>query len=159
MEIFHYCAERLQEIPLFTSCSDESIFANKDEPQQGSIYNDFDFNPASFIENEDFAGFEDSQSQSTSNQNEGDSELVQVSQATIDEIFLQADNDDHSRWSFESDLFDCTSNINSEQYMKKVYDVARYEWDYLDIYDDHIRRWATSLWLIHFVICPLKEKR
>ena len=81
MEVFHYCAERLKDIPLFTTCKDEDVFQQERKEKMGSIYNDFDFNPASSVEYENFNDFESMESFTPINPE------VTVSQDTINELY------------------------------------------------------------------------
>ena len=64
---------------------------------------------------------------------------IEVEQAAVDHLFLQADIEDAERWSFDSPLFDCTSEKSSLPYMTKVYELVK-NWDEQDVYDDHVKR-------------------
>lgn len=136
MEVFHYCAERLKNVQLFSTCSDEAILNQAQRNQEGSVYNDFDFNPSSIVELENFSDFE-----SVNMTNPVHPARVNVSQEAINDMFLLADEEDTDRWTFDSELFDCTADPNSSEYMHKVYRASKYDWDDLPIYNDHIQRY------------------
>ena len=56
---------------------------------------------------------------------------------------MEADDADPERWLIENQQVD-NDNVNSDSYMHKVYVLAKYEWDDLDVYCDHIKRLAIN---------------
>ena len=47
MEVFHFLAEELKDIPLFQS----SLLSQDSEENRGAVYNDFDFDTGTLLDN------------------------------------------------------------------------------------------------------------
>ena len=105
----------------------------------GSVYNDFDNDPLRLLDPKDFENFDIIEGTDTVNCSSDIEDNVEVEQSAIDTLFLQADDDELDRWSFDSELFDNTSDKSSCTYMRKVYELIN-NWDEQDVYDEHVKR-------------------
>jgi len=130
MQIFHYCAAVLRDVPLFESCSDGLIHKEAYSNQEGSVYNDFDTNPMDLLSDA-----------STDDDIEEEENIVRfkstVGDDDIEKVFLAADQEDYERWSVDHSLFDYQNPSQSSVYIEKVYKLLNEgDWDDLPIYDD-----------------------
>ena len=125
MDIFHYCAMRLKDVPLFESCS------NTDIVQEVTL------------DNSEVAVAEgvESNGEETNVETSGISD-VEVSESDIEKAFLLADENDMDRWVIDSDLFDGIRDIDDPYYQKKVLEAVDC-WDDLPVFHDHIERYIN----------------
>ena len=130
MEVFHYCAEQLKDWDIFETCSDDNI--KETRPETGAVYNDFENDPFDILMSDE----SDLSSNEETYEADGG---PKISQKNMDTLFLRADDDDESRWSFTHELFDSFSEVSSECYRQKVFRALKI-WDDLEIYNDHIER-------------------
>ena len=136
MAVFHYCAERLKDVPLFESCSDESLGKLNDE---GALYNDFDGNVSLL----DMADFQPSQSFEYNLLHGECSSSTTVSHADIDidSVFLQADDDDHTLWEILAEDFEKDLPTDNIAYIEKVYHLVNNPDEFEEfLHADHIER-------------------
>ena len=64
---------------------------------------------------------------------------------------MEANDADPERWFIESQQFEY-DNLNSDDHMHKVYVLAKYEWDGLDVYCDHAINIAVIVGLMGLLI-------
>ena len=103
MSIFHYCAELLRNVPLFETCSNRELL-EQSQNQDGAIYNDFDGCSQSLVNTEELSS---SQLQFTDQCFPIGMDEMQPSREDIDQAFLQADEDDRSRWDANEGINKC----------------------------------------------------
>lgn len=139
MQVFHYCAEQLHGVNLFETCSDRDLLKSN---QEGAVYSSFNaFRHHLRAENE-----------SNEESEMSDNEIPAISQSDIDMCFLQADEDDKERWIIDSEYFDNELDPSSWEYMRKVYLITQYDFDDLDVYDDHIKRLVKILFFMVYCV-------
>ena len=135
MSVFHYVAHQLRDVPLFES---EDVYSNS--TSSGAIYNDFDHNPLDLLQGSTTQEFCFSQCSNDVSH----SEAPAVPQAAIDHAILEADKNEgilYDHLTFDSSSFDCSSDINDLEYMRKVYLLATADseaWKKLSITDETI---------------------
>ena len=139
MEIFHYVSNELKGTPNF-ECGNTVPIENT-----GAIYNDFDRNPGSLLE--DMSTQESSYSQS-SNLEEGNIADMQnlVPQSAIDYAILEADRTEGILYPYlaiDHDLVDCTSQPRDPAYLEKVYKIFTFAWK------DILREMTTTTFEIY----------
>lgn len=132
MKVFHYCASVLTGTPLFETCSDKDLKSG--DASNGAIYNDFDNDPTSLLLRDDF---NISLSDSDSDSEDNDYEEIENE---LEKVFLRADDEDPDRWIIDHDLFDNESEIDSDEYKRKVKAILSEDWDDLPIFHDHEQR-------------------
>lgn len=125
MEIFHYCAMRLKDVPLFESCSNTEIVRE-----------------VTFEDSETGAEEIESNEEGSSVETSGISD-VEVNDSDIEKAFLLADENDMDRWVIDSDLFDGIRDIDDPYYQRKVLEAVDC-WDDLPVFHDHIERYIHS---------------
>ena len=74
---------------------------------------------------------------------------VNVELTDIDKFFLQADEDDYTRWEIDTPFFDNETAPNDVLYMQKVCNLLMGDWDELPLYDDHMKRYYENKQLTH----------
>lgn len=114
MDIFHYVAVRLQNTPLFEATSEDPGMSRG---SKGSMYNDFCRKKASNWQ------------QKISNTLITCSENIEtmrdvVPQQVVDDVVLQEDEKDVSRYSYETPFFAAECEINCPDYYYKVFKVV-----------------------------------
>lgn len=103
MEVFHYCAEVLKEMPLFESCTNEELFRLKrEELRTGAVFNDYDGLVDQLLADSDFES--ESAGESTSSETTSEAELT-FTEHEMDLYFLGADENDPQRWEKKHPLF------------------------------------------------------
>ena len=134
MQVFHYVANALKDVPLFDSDTDDAIPAE----DSGAVYNDFDYSPMELLQTN---GNDFCFSQTTNLQKEDkEAETSTASmQEAVDHAVMAADESvgvQYEHLSWESEYFDNASDSCDESYCQKVYKlVTNYEgcWDSLGI--------------------------
>ncbi|XP_066932599.1 uncharacterized protein [Clytia hemisphaerica] len=184
MEVFHYCAEVLKEMPLFESCTNEELFRLKrEELRTGAVFNDYDGLVDQLLADSDFES--ESAGESTSSETTSEAELT-FTEHEMDLYFLGADENDPQRWEKKHPLFTThPDRIDealyqlrklSEEEWKKIpincQDLTRYNirkannWDGIDsFYTEWLRRQSaggssktTSTDKRNDKDCPLKRR-
>lgn len=144
MQVFHYCAEILKGTPLFETCSDDHIL-KPNKATEGAIYNDFDGNNNSLVDDEDF----ESWIQTTNTQNNDDTERMSdqslevptVSQNDIDFYFLQSDEANETRWVKDHPLFHSDKTDPGYSFdVKHLISMPKEAWDKLPITEMDLER-------------------
>ena len=142
MKIFHYCAEILKFTPLFESCKNSDLTKQSDN-SEGAIFNDFDNEPGSLIDdNELHLPLDITWDEEMLDDTESDIE-IDVAEKEIEQAFLEADDDDPLRFSKDHNLFDSESEPSDYSYKNKVtalIELDDEEWEELPIYDDDENR-------------------
>jgi len=115
MQVFHYCADVLKEMPLFESCKDVELFRSAHCSGEGSVYNDFDHDPILLLnENSEL------ENEESNDDSQAPCVVAQVDDEDIGRLFLAADNMSYNRWRVKHQLFDLENNVISSIYLKKV---------------------------------------
>lgn len=130
MEVFHYCAAVLRDRNIFVTCSDQILNAQRNS-RSGAIYNDFENDPLEIMSMPSAPTEAHSLSPPVTR--------IQVSENEMDCFFLQADEDDPSRYAIEHEWFS-TENTKSRSYRGKVCKIIE-NWDDMDIYKDNVDRY------------------
>ena len=135
MMVFHFIAAKIKDVPLFESCADQDLSNSNEE---GAIYNDFDGNNISLLDKDDFL---QSQLIDYNNSQEMNLDSTAVNEQDIDTLFLQADEDDFTRWDIPSEYFEKDLPPNDFIYISKVHHLVNNDEEMdLHLYTDHINR-------------------
>ena len=136
MQVFHYLANVLKDVPLFDSKDTRPV-----DVEEGAVYNDFDHCPMELLRG-DQNTFSYSQMPHREGDAAGPSTAADVSvQEATDHAVMEADrvegvHYDHLTW--ETDLFDNYSDVCNWAYCTKVFKLVTNEdgcWDQLKITD------------------------
>lgn len=123
MEIFHFVALMLKDMPLFEHDSQTT----SKRLDYGAIYNDYDCNPTEMLKEKD-SGFSYVQ---IPNVTVSTPIASIVPQQAIDYAVLEADKHEsilYEHCTFDSDLFDCESSKADIPYMSKVFEILTSQW-------------------------------
>ena len=125
MEVFHFLAEELKDIPLFQS----SLLSQDSEENRGAVYNDFDFDTGTLLDNFEVR-FSEIANEDSSDINPAPLSQLVPSEA-VENAILEADDNDgvlYEHITFDSPFFDCESPTADDTYMEKVYALAMGEY-------------------------------
>ena len=131
MQVFHYLANQLKNTPNFEN---KKEYVNLDDGA-GSIYNDFDFDASRLMREENNDTCFSQSSNLNVTYNEKDAEFL-VPQEAIDHAVVEADKNEgifYNALAFDHPLYDCTSSVPDDEYMRKVYLLATGEWKKLNL--------------------------
>ena len=123
MQVWHYLAEILKELPCF-----EDSIPEEQVGDRGAIYNGFDGTDS-------WTSTRQEPILPTSSLSANVTEEVDfndmVPQHVVESTFLRADELDAERYTYNSSLFDNTSDVNSVEYHYKVHNKFTYYMLYL----------------------------
>lgn len=141
MEVFHYCAEVLKDVPLFESIPD-SVVNKVKQFNSGAIYNDVSGCNESLMRESDFEDEELYEADSSNNEDVTELDLEEpiVTQNDIDEYFLQSDEADPNRWVKDHPLFSCHDDSLFKRKVDALMKLSNTDWDKLPIKASDIER-------------------
>ena len=130
MSVFHYCAEKLKDEPLFSE--GENTDSEGDEvSDEGAKYNDYDHtNADDLLDLKEIANFQFSQEQFTTMLKDAQ-ETVTLDlfpKEMLDKTFLERDIAEQDRWQRYHTFFIYDGEINCEKYHEAVMCLARGYW-------------------------------
>ena len=113
MDVFHYVAEELKDVEIFTNSS-----STGQQLTCGSIYNDTDHDPLNLLHGEEQSTFCYSQITETSS----DINTAAILQEGMEYAIAEADSAEHM--TFHTDHFETEAAADDELYLEKVYLIA-----------------------------------
>ena len=122
MEIFHYLAIELQNIPIFEHRKKEVNF----ETDSGAIFNDFDFQPDELLSSTTNVSVFGAISNASVLFDNDDAESL-IPQESVDHALVVADEEEpffFQHLSFDHVDYDVTTRVPDDEYMQKVYNIA-----------------------------------
>ena len=139
MEVFHYCAVKLKDKPIFETCSNENIPRAGSTSTGGAVYNDFDGNPGALLRDSDFDEEHDNDSSDHNQASENEQDIT-ISQEEVDHYFLLADEEDQTRWVKDHPLFSQVKNDEFDEKVRELEGMSEDEWNRLPIYIIDLKR-------------------
>ena len=135
MSVFHYCAEKLKDEPLFSE--GENTDSEGDEvSNEAAKYNDYDhINADDLLDLKEIANFQFSQEQFTTMLKDAQ-ETVTLDlfpQEMLDKTFLERDIAEQDRWQRYHTFLIYDGEINCEKYHEAVMCLARAYWENAEI--------------------------
>ena len=137
MEVFHYLSLVLKNTPHFEGTS-EVCTTSSTAASAGTIYNNFDRPSCSFWSSPRRVSTENTAVLATE-----DVPVVEmVPQQLLDDLLLQHDVRDPSRWAYNVPLFDSHSDPKSFKYMQKVFKIVTVGCHVISLYGEDRQRFT-----------------